>query len=932
MPLRVTLNVNGRDDVANEHYGYATAKNGATVQTLLPLTEDDLVLDAGESVKLLFPGVQGKHYTLNGKFEGADDSTQISYTINGGAAQTNTGAAVSIAKNLKNDYTTEEIVFGDPLPICKIGTETFPTLKAAVQYMVNHKNEGTAYKVEMLVDYLIPASDVMEIPSGFQVTFTTSQDEDFRGSNQVGTDESGNVLKKRAILSRDVGNTGASVKATGAKGEGSTLTVTDLIFDGRSIAGAGNGGAVSAHRYDVSIDNCEFKGYTAVRGGAIFTSWGSTEKIIDGTMDGRLEINNTVFTNCKTNASVDKAGGGAIMTTTKNLVMTNCTLTNCSVEKAGHSQGGAVFHNITDDNLNNALGNDNDYSNQDYSNNTTTRLENCRFFNCYSKGWAGGAVETDAMHTFVKDCEFHDAYTNGDSGGGLLVYARNREKGTESDFPSYMTVENCLFENCKAEGTGIATGGAGIRTTAVHSTIKDTVFKNCVTSKMGGGISGSNDNAKSLTIIGCTFEDCRAEGDDPNNNNGGAVEYKGLNLYINTDAADEGGDQYKDKKTTFTNCTANSGGGLYHSKDGGEAKIANIECDSCVARTGQGGGLYTNALNLTVSGDDTSFTDCTAQTDGGGLYHPKDGGEAKIENIKCDSCVARTGQGGGLYTNTFSLTVSGEYTRFKDCTAQTDGGGLYHNRDANGSKAWIIGGSFENCAVNEKRGGAFYTPAKDVKLENLTVSGNKAITEGGGIWINPSNNTAVTNCKFTGNTVTGSTGKGGGVYVGGNKSRIDYSNSEIDQCSAVEGGGWYQDKGILYIYSGLIDGDATSNGGGIATKKNGNSDNEIYHYGGTIKGSAGQNGGGVYLPAGQYHIGDNDGYTGATVGTIETDQNGNDIFTATAGNNGGGLYVDSGNFYVYPGASICGQAGNNGGGVYDNDGTTQTGGNITSEG
>ena len=89
LTLRIdSLTVNGQE-VATVHYGYgyATAKNGATVETLTPLSAGDLVLAAGQSVKLLFPGSAGSAYTLNGTFVDAEGHEAIAntyYTINDG--------------------------------------------------------------------------------------------------------------------------------------------------------------------------------------------------------------------------------------------------------------------------------------------------------------------------------------------------------------------------------------------------------------------------------------------------------------------------------------------------------------------------------------------------------------------------------------------------------------------------------------------------------------------------------------------------------------------------------------------------------------------------------------------------------------------------------------------------------------------------------
>lgn len=856
LPLTVTLTVNGRD-AGNTHYGYATAKNGATVTTLLPLTAGDLVLQDGESVKLLFPGAAGQSYTLSGTFEGAEDSTAVQYTINGGNPQINTGKTISITgRTLPSGYSTEEIVIGDALPICKIGETTFSTLKAAVAYM--QAQSGTSFTGEMLVDYLIPSTDVLEIPSGYQVTFTTSQDDDFRGANK-----GENGAANRAILSRDFGNMGSSVVLNGTdKDSGSTLNVTNLIFDGRAIAGTGNGGAISTKFCDVTIDNCAFKGYQATRGGAIYVVRGgvadqAAQKDENGEPIGGLKIYNSTFENCKSSAATDKAGGGAVWTTAKGLVMKNCTLTDCACT-GGSAQGGAVFHNIVD---NKNLSFIPDNYEAGYSAGTMSVFEDLTFYDCYSMAGAGGAIETDAQDTVVKGCIFYSCYTNSKGGGGAIIIYSRDQATPNANWPCTAVLSNCEFYNSKAEGVSDGSwGGGAIRTTTRDTTLIDCIFDGASTSKNGGAVCVTNGNASSLTIIGGSFKDCTANG------GGGAVHFPGLDLYVNTKAD---GSVYEESETTFTNCTASS--------------------------------------------------------NGGGLNHSKAGGIADTQNIVFDTCTSRTGKGGGLYTEAQTLTATGSKTEFKNCTAQLDGGGICHWRDANGSSA-SFSGTYENCVSNTVTGGAIRSAAKTVTMEALSVSGCQAVTEGGGVWINGSPIT-IKDCYFENNSLSGSSSKGGGIFYGGGGT-VTYYDTAINNCSAISGGGLYFNNGTITVYGdNTINGNAT-NGGGFY-QNNGT----VNHYSGTVSGVALEKGGGVYKNEGTYTLNtgivEGETYSGASIGSIALDADGNPVYTATAGTEGGGIYQNKGTMNLYDGCSISGQAdGNGGGGWFGNSTLNQYGGTI----
>ena len=119
------------------------------------------------------------------------------------------------------------------------------------------------------------------------------------------------------------------------------LMVDNLTFDGKALAKKGNGGAISTANNVVTITNCDFMGYQASRGGAIFVAW------------GKLNVDYCTFSNCSTGdntAGVDKVGGGGIWTTAQHLTVTNTDFDNCSCI-LGNSQGGGIFHNIRDNNL-----------------------------------------------------------------------------------------------------------------------------------------------------------------------------------------------------------------------------------------------------------------------------------------------------------------------------------------------------------------------------------------------------------------------------------------------------------------------------------------------------------------------------------------------------------------------------------------------------
>ena len=958
------LSVLGKD-AADGLYGFVTAKNGATVQTLNAIAADDLKLKAGDSVKLMFPGAQGQSFTLKGTLigDGAGESTTVEYTFNGGARQTIYGTAVDLTDSLNANDTAAELVFGNALPICKIGDEPFPTLKAAMDYAKVQKDatDNNAYTIEMLADYLVPKDDVLNIPEGYDITFTTAA----RDAETLPFTGNG----ARATLSRDSGNTGSSVTATQ-----STLTINNLAFDGRSLTAGGKGGAVSTTNCAmVTITNCDFKGYRADNGGAIYVE--------NQNAGSSLTVEDCTFTNCQTNASVDKAGGGAIWTTARELYVRRCAFDSCACLK-GSAQAGSVFHNIQGG----------------WSANSITVISDCTFSNSYAVGGSGGTVESDALDITIERCSFEGSYTNksGGNGGAINVYANN---AASTSVYCILRVIDCAFNNCSAKN-GSAYGGV-IRTTSHDLILRDCIFRN-TQSVTGGAVAMTNSKAQKAEIYGCTFENCIVTSNGGNGGNGGAVSVPVPTVIVGTSEqgrqlyeAENGGEnpgetengaenpsgtendgKYldgtpKDGNNHFTDCSANRGGGIDNPTNDASVTMENVNFTRCAARTsnggalytqaktlsitgdsntftdcsgqgsggaafqnrnvdgsvvtlencvftgcvannnGNGGGMYANARTLTISGDNNGFADCTAANAGGGLYHDY-AGSVTIENCAFDNCTAKASYGGGLYTPAHSLTITGERSAFANCTAQTDGGGLYHNQNTNNASTFsFTGGSFDNCTAQGNNGGAIRISAKAVTLTDCSVKNSSSKAQGGGVWLN-SSTASFDGCTITGNSVSNSDSKGGGVYISGGTTV--YQNSVTSGCQAANGGGWYQNNGTLYILSGSISGDAVYGGG--LYMYDGNA--KVYHYGGTVSGTATANGGGVYKNNGNYTLGDGSynetAYTGASIGALitlsvtENDGDATEERITSSAVNGGGLYNAGGTFTMNDGGRIGGAA------------------------
>ena len=623
--LRITdltvLNHSAFNSSETAGYGYVVARDGATESQLLPITQSDLTLGAGHSVKLLFPGAVNQNYTLSGQFTSA--SGEITCTRTGTAAGTISEADANNGFTLNGKMLTSnggilEIKFGGEKPICKIVTEpidsvvdseiagksertdgkeeyTFSSLKQAITFITAHALRTA--KVEMLIDYLIPSADVVTLPEGYDITFTTATTGIFQ---YEGTEED-----RRATISRDTGNLLSIIACNVAANSGTKLTVENLNFDGKSLVGNINGGVIKTLNCDVALKNADFLNCIANNGGGVYIEFSGTA----GNNNGSLTAENFLFQNCRAKSEGSRQGGGAIWTDAATLELNGCTFYNCTA----YDQGGAVFHRV-----------DGNYD-------TRTTMRNCRYENC--EAHAAGAIESDAKYVLMEDSSFKNCIATQRNGGGINIYSVN-SAGPAASVGSTVTVTRCTFKNCHAYNTTSDGNGGGFRSTAVITTVTDCSFYN-TTSRQGGAISVSNTNATVLTITGTKIDLGSAT------QKGGGIYCTALTVQIgaNSDGVD----------TSISNCTAGqNGGGFCHEKGGATSSIAvqNTVIENCVATGGTGGGLQTNSRSVSLV--NCSVLGNKASGNGGGV-NSTDGNSM----LTVDGCTIRNnesgGMGGGIY-------------------------------------------------------------------------------------------------------------------------------------------------------------------------------------------------------------------------------------------------------------------------------------------
>jgi predicted outer membrane repeat protein len=338
------------------------------------------------------------------------------------------------------------------------------------------------------------------------------------------------------------------------------------------------------------------------------------------------------------------------------------------------------------------------------------------------------------------------ANLTGHSGGGVFMGAGGSLTVDGSTFS-----DNRAYDEGGAIDTAKAAGGAAATGAAVQVT--NSVFRHNIGSS-GGGIFLSN--SPSLMIDGSTFTDNRGS------HSGGAIA---------SDNNLSGNHTLQITNTSMLRNTASSGGAMLISD------FSSLTIDHCTisdnSSTYNGGGIWlseSNATNIPAGTATVSNSTITNNIsgDGGGLYVRDDTGTAP--------------------SATFALMITG--CTISGNTATLSNTGTNANQNGGGGGIDVIqqqaGGTF-TVAINssvvsgnhatENGAGVNFTVTSGVQLlatlTNVTMSGNSAAGNGGGIFGSRSAATAgagavltLTNVTDAGNAAT----SGGGVFIDANST------------------------------------------------------------------------------------------------------------------------------------------------------------------
>ena len=967
-------------------YGMVFAKNGAIRSALLPVTTEDLTLSAGQSINLLIPGGQNMSYTLDGRFEPTSGgSVQLRRGLeNSLSNETVTVSATDgtfeqLTGTTRSDSKTYNIIFGTDKVVCKVvdveGMEhPYSKISDALADIVATTGEHPPYTlakaktatIEMVTDYLLTASDDVNIPQGFDITLTTAA--------KTGATYCYNGTGDRATISRDTLNTDSMIKGWNALESNkvvTTLRLKSLIIDGKSVRGSSDGGAVATQYTNVYVDTVDFKNVYANNGGALLVMFhfdrrsDHTKDVKDILPNTFLEVKKSIFTGCTSTTTVtsNRLGGGAIVTNAETMTLEDCDFTNCTAV----DQAGAVFHRV------------------DKNNDSWTIITGCTFTNCSAN--AAGGLELDSKTITVENSTFEHCVATQRNGGGFNVWALNDKNGTPTA-DCYVTVRGCTFNDCQLTATDTSRGyGGGFRSNAVYNVVENCTFTNN-SALYGGGFSLSNGNAKTCVINGCSFERNSAnqgggayvkakefkvgDGYYYLDSNGKAVHVQlqddGVtfkDLSENVTITDEGIlDRIQTRHTEVKNCTSkNEGGGIYHDKNADNTSLtvtnATISGNYTTNSGKNGGGIFTNCRVVTINGSTITDNNCTSH--GGGVY-----AYSYTSLTIADSVISRntaSGNGGGVWFDADNdthranqvLTIKGSTIDGNTSSGSNGGGGIYtlakkvtigasEPRPGSDGKA-IRSSVSNNTAV--KGGGIYHdrgVEGSTLAITDTSVTGNRATGNlGGGVRTN-AYTLSVTNSDVSRNTVVGTTG-GGGIYYdndsnsGANRANMSLSilGSTIDRnTSGGSGGGIYTgvktvtigdstDTAGNTIHSSLSNNTASNGNGGGLTQPYDLAGSEVTITGAVIRGNKASttttsngHGGGVYTKARTVTVQGKTEFSGYTAdksrGGLCADSNNTDrafivdgsTFTGnTCGVKGGGIYC-SAQLTLRGGATVTG--------------------------
>lgn len=459
-----------------------------------------------------------------------------------------------------------------------------------------------------------------------------------------------------------------------------------------------------------------------------------------------------------------------------------------------------------------------------------------------------------------------------------------------------------------SDGQGVTQGGnilnagtltvTNVTVTANHPTA---LFVQINTSQGGGIYNSGTLIVDTGSVISGNSTISSGSGGGIYNANGAVTLKNGASVTTNT-AATGGGIystgaaatlQVLSGTTVSSNLAGQSGAGIANAS-GSTATIDASAVGPSNSASAGGGGIANTGATLTVQ--NTSHIDSNAATNGGGGITNADGA-VTIDGSTVNGNTAGTDGAGPVGAGIFSsgatsvLTIRNSSQVSNNTATHGDGGGILNfqgtvaltgstvsnNHAPDGSSGSGSGAGICNC--NSGVAGTVGT----LTLTNITLSGNTAAMDGGGIHSDLGGTVTLTGGSVTGNTAGRD---GGGIHSDGAIVSLTGTTMTGNSTTAGRGGGIFQNGGSLTVDSSTI-------GGSGASKNSANGTGSIQGLGGGIFAVSGSN-----LPR-----------------TMAV-RSGTTITGNTAANDGGGIYT-SGIATTVTNSTVRGNgASRDGGGIY----------------
>ena len=358
-----------------------------------------------------------------------------------------------------------------------------------------------------------------------------------------------------------------------------------------------------------------------------------------------------------------------------------------------------------------------------------------------------------------------------------------------------------------ASAAGTCDGGGGAGT---HVDNAGTLtLSNCTLSGLSSGDGGAINNTGTLTLNNVTLTGNSAEGNGGAIWNSGTIHVNGVTVggagvNGNTASGDGGGIYNAGGIIDGTNLTvlgnsAVNGGGIYEAANG-PAAVANAS-PSIVAggsitvtngtisnntASSRGGGAYLNGPGVTLTG--FTIAGNTSTGDGGGLLVASLANPAVVDQSTIGGGNHAGGGGGGAAVDSGTLQLTN--SSVLNNSAVADGGGvldinndsLHFANDTFSGNTAVNGGGIADESCDNFIGVPPYTAAPGpgapnfngaIPAVNLTISGNTATANGGGLYTGGCGPfVALLNPTIADNKAA----VGGGIWTN-NRAEIDYGNA-----------------------------------------------------------------------------------------------------------------------------------------------------------